>query len=66
MTKTPLRLLTSTLLAAPTTFTSAFVDAAWCYQCLKAVSDWVSVDAPNKLSELIIDFYKQGNNHEPE
>jgi hypothetical protein len=45
---------------------AAFVDAPWRYQRLKGVSDWVPVDAPDKLSELIINFYKQGNNHEPE
>ena len=45
---------------------AAFVDAPWRYQRLEGVSHWVPVDVPDKLSELIINFYKQGGNHEKE
>jgi len=45
---------------------AAFVDAPWRYQRLEGVSHWVPVDVPDKLSQLIISFYKSGDHHEPE
>jgi len=44
---------------------AAFVDAPWRYQRMEGVSHWIPVDVPDKLSELIINFYKQGDGNEP-
>ena len=37
---------------------AAFVDAPWRYERLDGISHWVPVDAPDELSELILNFYK--------
>jgi len=37
---------------------AAFVDAPWHYERLEGVSHWIPVDAPDKLSQLILNFYK--------
>lgn len=37
---------------------AAFVDASWRYERLEGVSHWVPLDAPDRLSELILDFYR--------
>ena len=37
---------------------AAYVDAPWRYERMKDISHWVPVDAPSKLSELIIKFLK--------
>ncbi len=41
----------------------AYVDAPWRYERMKDISHWVPVDAPEKLSELIIEFLEvpEGN-----
>ena len=42
----------------------AYVDAPWRYERMKDISHWVPVDAPDKLSELIIEFLEvPGGNH---
>jgi pimeloyl-ACP methyl ester carboxylesterase len=37
---------------------AAFVDASWRYKRLEGVSHWAPVDVPDRLSALILDFYK--------
>lgn len=38
---------------------AAFVDATWQYERMENVSHWIPVDEPEKLSDLIINYYKQ-------
>jgi len=37
---------------------AAFVDAPWRYKRLEGDSQWEPVDVPDRLSELILNFYK--------
>ena len=36
---------------------AAYVDAKWTYQRLDNISHWIPLDAPEKLSQLILDYY---------
>jgi len=38
---------------------AAFVDAPWRYERFEGVSHWIPVDVPDKLSDLLLDFFKQ-------
>jgi pimeloyl-ACP methyl ester carboxylesterase len=37
---------------------AAFVDANWQYERMEGVSHWIPVDEPEKLTELILKYYK--------
>jgi len=37
---------------------AAFVDAPWRYERWEGVSHWVPMDVPDKLSELMLDFFR--------
>lgn len=38
---------------------AAYVDATWQYERIENVSHWIPVDAPEVLSEMIIDYFKK-------
>ena len=38
---------------------AAYVDAVWQYERIENVSHWIPVDAPEVLSEIIIDYFKK-------
>jgi len=37
---------------------AAFVDAQWRYERLEGVSHWIPVDVPDRLSDLLLDFFR--------
>ena len=37
---------------------AAFVDANWQYERMEGISHWIPVDEPKKLTELILNYYK--------